>query len=74
VSRAIGGYVRRKDRKHQPYGLHLAGPPRFELFYQSMPILNIELFDDLMNDVDMADMPGIGSSHGQRTGHHPGRA
>jgi hypothetical protein len=75
VSRAIGGYVRRKDRKHQPRGLHLSGPPRWEMemFYQCMPLLRFEQFN-VMNDVDTDDKPGIGSSYGQRSRHHPGRS
>ena len=34
----IGGYVRRKDRHHQPYGLHwTAGPALGRLHYAVMP-------------------------------------
>lgn len=60
----VGGYVRRSERKpyYEPRRL---GMPRFEVFYQSMPVLRFEPFD-VEEPLDSSAMPALRSNYGKR--------
>lgn len=79
MGKALGGYVRRSERVQAPRldPIHvrpfcLPWPRPEPPVFQCMPFLRFEHFD-VRDDVDNDGMPGLGSSHGHRTGHPPDR-